>query len=69
MRKLTGVKWSNTSKVWHLPDNDAYRKQFNLPTLQVTTKSQPATKEPSQKQLTPEIITKVTAYKNWLRSR
>lgn len=30
-KKLTGAKWSNTLKAWHLPDNAAYRKRFGLP--------------------------------------
>jgi site-specific recombinase XerD len=30
VRKLTGVKWSNTLKVWHVADNAVYRKQFGL---------------------------------------
>lgn len=30
VRKLTGVKWSSSLKVWHLPDNDVYRKQFKI---------------------------------------
>ncbi len=36
VRKLTGVKWSNTLKVWHVPDNDVYRKQFKLPERNLT---------------------------------
>lgn len=30
IKKLVGVKWSNTLKAWLLPDNDIYRKQFGL---------------------------------------
>lgn len=33
VRKLTGVKWSSTLKVWHVPDNNVYRKQFKLPVI------------------------------------
>ena len=31
VRKLAGVKWSNTLKVWHVPDTSAYRKLFKMP--------------------------------------
>ena len=30
VRKLTGVKWSNTLKVWHVPDNSQHREKFGL---------------------------------------
>jgi integrase/recombinase XerD len=30
IRKLVGVKWSNSLKVWHVPDNDVYRLKFGL---------------------------------------
>jgi integrase/recombinase XerD len=30
IRKLTGVRWSATLKVWHLPDEPHYRTQFKL---------------------------------------
>jgi integrase/recombinase XerD len=36
VRKLTGVKWSSTLKVWHVPDNDVYRAQFKLPARNIT---------------------------------
>ena len=36
VRQLTGVKWSNTLKVWHVPDNDVYRQQFKLPARNLT---------------------------------
>ena len=36
VRKLTGVKWSTTLKVWHVPDNDVYREQFKLPVRNIT---------------------------------
>ena len=31
IKKLEGSLWSQTHKAWHLPDTDAYRKQFGLP--------------------------------------
>lgn len=36
IKKLAGVHWSQTLKAWHLPDNDSYRKQFQLPARQLT---------------------------------
>ena len=30
VRRLTGVKWSNSLKVWHVADNDTYRERFKL---------------------------------------
>ena len=30
-KKLTGRKWSTSLKVWNLPENKKYRKQFGLP--------------------------------------
>jgi integrase/recombinase XerD len=29
-KKLIGAKWSETLKTWHLPDTEAYRKQFKI---------------------------------------
>ena len=28
IKKLAGIKWSQTLKVWHVPDTLAYRQQF-----------------------------------------
>jgi integrase/recombinase XerD len=30
VRKLTGVKWSNSRKAWYVPDIPVYRKKFRL---------------------------------------
>jgi integrase/recombinase XerD len=30
IKLLTGIKWSSTLKVWHLPDSKTYRKQFKI---------------------------------------
>jgi integrase/recombinase XerD len=30
MKALPGARWSATKKVWHLPDDADYRKQFGL---------------------------------------
>lgn len=31
IKKLKGVKWSQTNKAWYVPDNLYYRQQFGLP--------------------------------------
>lgn len=31
IKLLEGSRWSQTMRCWHLPDTDAYRKQFGLP--------------------------------------
>lgn len=31
-KKMEGARWSNTLKVWHLPDTEEYRIRFNLST-------------------------------------
>lgn len=69
VRKLVGVKWSSTLKVWHVPDNEVYRKQFELFGTPPPSPQQPTNIVKDEKQITPEIITKVNAYKSWLRSR
>ncbi|MEY2830181.1 MAG: hypothetical protein RIQ33_2039 [Bacteroidota bacterium] len=30
IKKIADAKWSNTMKVWHLPDTDENRKRFKL---------------------------------------
>lgn len=30
VKKLTGVRWSNSLKAWYVQDNETYRKKFNL---------------------------------------
>ena len=30
MRKLSGAKWSNTLKAWHVPDTVEYREKFKI---------------------------------------
>lgn len=39
VRKLVGVRWSQTFKAWHIPDNESYRKQFGLPLTDTVTDS------------------------------
>ena len=40
MKKLDGARWSQTRKVWHLPDTEAYRKQFSIPLMEESMPSQ-----------------------------
>ena len=30
IKKLAGIQWSRTLKVWHVPDTLAYRQQFKI---------------------------------------
>ena len=30
VKKLTGVRWSNSLKAWYVQDNEMYRKKFNI---------------------------------------
>jgi integrase/recombinase XerD len=74
VKKLEGVKWSNSMKTWHVPDTEQYRKRFKLPNCEsyidddIYTKHAPLlnqTDGPNQI----DIYSKVIVYKNWLRSR
>lgn len=78
VRQLVGVKWSNTLKVWHVPDTEVYRKQFKITTTPKDPKEEvnnPSAlvknelKPIEEKNLTAEMISKIEAYKQWLRSR
>lgn len=75
VRKLTGVKWSNTLKVWHVPDTEEYREQFKITTTPKVDLNSQSTlvknelKSIEEKNLTAEMISKIEAYKQWLRSR
>jgi integrase/recombinase XerD len=35
VKKLVGVKWSNTKTMWYVPDNASYRQQFKLAPIQL----------------------------------
>ncbi len=82
VRNLAGVKWSNSLKAWHLPDNEEYRKRFKLtPTTLLPAVSgmiqnqephrvlKPVEKKIDRGQLTTVSINKVEEFKRWLRSR
>ncbi len=66
VRKLTGVKWSNTLKVWHVPDNDVYRAQFKLPVRNITAQ-QIATKKETLTQLSQTEQQHLLRFENLLR--
>ncbi|MHB1180082.1 MAG: tyrosine-type recombinase/integrase [Daejeonella sp.] len=54
MKKLSGAKWSNTLKAWHLPDTEEYREKFKIqsPTDPLALKSK-----------------EIGEFKLWLRSK
>jgi integrase/recombinase XerD len=53
-KKLQGAKWSQSLKVWHLPDTPDYRVRFGVPAV-------PALNEAHQRS--------IQAFEQWLRSR
>jgi integrase/recombinase XerD len=56
IKQLDGARWSQTLGVWHLPDNEANRIRFKIPTL--------ATNLPSA-----EGMVQIEKFKQWLRSK
>ncbi len=66
VRLLTGVKWSHTLKVWHVPDNDVYRKQFKLPARNITAQHI-ATKKESILRLNAQEQKQLLEFENLLR--
>jgi integrase/recombinase XerD len=36
IKQLEGSRWSQSLKIWHLPDTITYREQFHLPSLAST---------------------------------
>ena len=52
-KKLRGAKWSTSKKVWYLPDNKVYRKQFGLPLYDPNFLSE-------------EKLNQLTQFTNWL---
>lgn len=53
-KKLEGATWSNTLKIWHLPDTEEYRKKFKLP---------------PEKHLSTEVQHQTGKFVQWLRSK
>jgi integrase/recombinase XerD len=37
VKKLVGVKWSQSNKAWYVPDNTAYRSKFGIKQKETTT--------------------------------
>ncbi len=54
VKKLEGVRWSSTLVAWHVPDTDAYRKQFNIELRFVFNNSH---------------VQKVESFEQWLLSK
>lgn len=56
IKKLDGSRWSQTKRVWHLPNTEHYRNQFQIIL-------------PEKKLPNPEGIQALTQFKQWLRSK
>ena len=56
IKKLAGVKWSQTLKVWHVPDTLAYRQQFKIDSPEIKT-------------LSDDKLKRMAAFKQWLQSK
>ena len=56
IKKLEGVKWSQTLKVWHVPDTLAYRQQFKIESAEIRT-------------LSDDKLKRMLAFKQWLQSK
>lgn len=54
IKKLVGVKWSNTKKAWHVPDNEENRKKFKIEKEFVFSETH---------------LQKIEQYKRWLKSK
>ena len=56
IKQLEGSRWSQKMKVWHLPDTEIYRKQFQIATSEI-------------KLINQEGIEAITKFTFWLRSK
>ncbi len=56
IKKLEGIKWSQTLKVWHVPDTLAYRQQFKIDSPEIKT-------------LSDDKLKRMAAFKQWLQSK
>jgi integrase/recombinase XerD len=56
IKTYEGSRWSQTLRLWHLPDTDVHRTHFNLPLISETLPSEEGRKALSN-------------FKNWLRSK
>ncbi|MBS1646802.1 MAG: site-specific integrase [Bacteroidetes bacterium] len=68
-KKLPGARWSATLKCWHLPDNEAYRKQFNI---EATTPTEETNAKPEwlkTQQYRYEASKHIESFKRYLRSK
>lgn len=56
IKQIEGCRWSQTLKLWHLPDTDENRKRFKLPLVADTLPSNEGTIQ-------------IAKFKQWLRSK
>jgi integrase/recombinase XerD len=56
IKKLVGIKWSQTLKVWHVPDTLAYRQQFKIDSPEIKT-------------LSDDKLKRMVAFKQWMQSK
>ena len=56
IRKIEGAQWSQSNKVWHLPDNEENRKRFKIAPCSNYLPSE-------------EGIAQIEKFKHWLRSK
>jgi len=61
VRELKGVRWSNSLKIWHLPDTEYHRNLLGL--------KKEASIAPEQLALGEGVPEKIEAFRRWLRSR
>ncbi len=56
IKALTGARWSQQLKAWHLPDTSAYRERFKITT-------------PTETKIVTEIHEPINQFSQWLKSR
>jgi integrase/recombinase XerD len=56
VRSVAGSRWSQTLRIWHLPDTEANRKEFGLPLLADLSPSDEGQRE-------------LDNFRNWMRSK
>ncbi|MDI1235073.1 MAG: site-specific integrase [bacterium] len=56
IKQLEGVKWSQTLKVWHVPDNHGYRQKFKIESTPL-------------KMLSDDRLKRIMAFKHLLQSK
>ncbi len=56
IKTINGSRWSQTLRVWHVPDTEENRKRFKIPTIMDSMPSE-------------ESMENVTKFNQWLRSK